>query len=141
MSLRGPSASKVLAAFAHALAWAPTLVLLFWPWFYQGVAVEAVTPGAPAAEAARVSASLVAVNGWSVMAPLSVPVLLTAAALALVLAARPTRLIRLLTWLTAVLMFGFCVAGAFSIGLSYLPSAIALTVAAGAASTPGPRPS
>jgi hypothetical protein len=133
----------VLAALAHALAWIVFLFLVFWP-LYQGsvtTAVPAVAPdgiGIPPVAAApgvssqevRFSESILEVNGPVVLIPLAVPVLLTAAGLLVALIARGrwTRLALVLA--AAVLLLGFCVLTGFSIGLFYLPAALALLASA-----------
>ena len=59
------------------------------------------------------------------------PVVLTALALLAVLltdAGQARR--KVLLWVSAVLLLGFCAGGSFSIGLFYLPAAIALAFSA-----------
>jgi hypothetical protein len=65
-------------------------------------------------------------QGWGVVVPLSVPILISGIALSLA----GTRFRRVAFITAASLLFGFFVLTGFSIGLFYLPSAIAMFVAA-----------
>jgi hypothetical protein len=69
-------------------------------------------------------ATLLEVNGQWAMVPILLPVVL-----ALVPVMFPHRAIRIIA---AVVLGGFTALGAFSIGLFYLPAALAMAVAAGA---------
>ena len=115
---------------AHVWTWVVALWLVVGP-VYQGVSETAVTPAGVASESSRVTATLIELNGWSVLPLLLVPVVLTALAL---MSVRTTRvrlaMRRVLSWVSAVLLLGFCAVGIFSIGLFYLPAAIALVVSA-----------
>lgn len=137
----------LLVAIAFALALGVTCVLLVIP-AYTGIRATAVAvPGQgevfrPAAQEVR-RATLLEVNGPRVMWFLLAPVVLAAVPLALNWTAfrGPARA------LTAFLLVGFCLLTGFSIGLFYLPSAIAMAAAAiwgavsdGPDSTPGARP-
>jgi hypothetical protein len=123
-----------LSILAHLLAWGALLFLVFWPAFYQGVQATPVFPNGPPPEqqeVVRVSASLIEGTGWWVLRLLLVPVALTAVALAVALRANPRSLAsKLVVGACAGLLLGFCVMGAFSIGLFYLPAALALAAAA-----------
>ena len=124
-------AAAVSATITHLLAWAAFLWLALWPYSYQGISAAAVSVdggGATTTEVVRYSASLTEVNGYWVLLPLSAPVLVTALAL-----------LSLLTWKgkggrvgntlilggLAVVLLIFSVLGLLSIGLFYLPAAIA----------------
>lgn len=102
---------------------------------YEGVSKTVVTPSGVANESTKVTATLVEVNGLSVLPLLMVPVTLTALAL---LAALITGVglakRRVLLWVSSVLLLGFCAVGISSIGLFYLPAAVALIVSAAAGS-------
>ena len=115
---------------AHALAWCGGLWLAFGP-VYQGVSVTPTTPGGAETEATRYTATLVEVNGLWVIWLLTVPVLLSGLA---VLAVRLTDAGQLrrkvLLWVCTLPLLAFCAAAIFSIGLIYLPSALALLCAA-----------
>ncbi len=124
-------AATVSATITHLLAWAAFLWLALWPYSYQGISAAAVSVdggGETTTEVVRYSASLTEVNGYWVLLPLSAPVLVTALAL-----------LSLLTWKgkggrvgntlilgsLAVVLLIFSVLGLLSIGLFYLPAAIA----------------
>lgn len=130
-------AAGALGGLSHLMAWAALLWLVLWPSFYQGAVATATPSGGPAGQPTRTAASLIAVNGWWVLSLLLVPVVLSALGLlaATVVRHKP-RPAAVLLWLSAVLLLGFCAAGAFSIGLSYLPAAAALLAAALAGSWP-----
>lgn len=119
---------------AHVLTWVVALWLVVGP-VYQGVSETAVTPGGVASESTRFAATLIEVNGLSVLPSLLAPVVLTALALlaALITGVGLARR-RVLLWVTSVLLLGFCAVGIFSIGLFYLPAAVALFVSAVTAS-------
>ncbi len=122
------NAAVVSTGIAHALAWVVVLGLVFGP-VYQGVSVTAAAPGAPANEPTKTTATLIEVNGWGVLPILLVPAALTGLALLTVLRTNSgqTRR-RVLVWVPAVLLLGFCILGSFSIGIFYLPSALALVL-------------
>ena len=123
--------AAVVAAFAaHVLAWAVGLWLALGP-VYRGVSVTAVAPGEAPGEATRFTATLIQVNGSWVILLLAAPVVLTALTLVSVLltdAGQARR--RVFLWASAILLSGFGVLGSFSIGLFYLPAALALIVSA-----------
>ena len=123
--------AKVSAWIAHLLAWAVGILLAFWP-AYSG---ESVTPaahnGEVEAEVTRATATLVEANGIYVLFLLLVPILLTGSALLAILFAHKRRFIRgALLWAPVILLLGFCLLAIFSIGILYLPTALALLVAA-----------
>ena len=83
------------------------------------------------AEVTRISATLVEVNGLWVLLPLSVPILLTGSALLTLLFARKRHIVRMtILWAKVVVFLGFCFLAMFSIGIFYLPAAVALLIAA-----------
>lgn len=106
--------SLAAALIAHILAWAASIFLLFGP-VYSG------SDGG--------SATLIEVNGLWVAVPLVIPVALTAVTL---IASRPNAprplLMATLRWASFALLLLFCLISALSIGLFYLPSAIAMLV-------------
>ena len=123
-------APAVSAGVAHVLAWVVGLSLAFGP-VYQGVSVTPVLPGEAPGEATRFTATLIQANGSRVILLLAVPVVLTALALTSVLltgAGQARR--KVFLWASAILLLGFCVLGSFSIGLFYLPAALALLASA-----------
>jgi len=123
----------VSAVAAQVLAWAVGLWLALVP-VYRGVSVTATAPGETAIESTPVTASLIEVNGLWVLLLLAIPVVLTGLALVSILLTAPGQARRKLSLLAlAVLLVGFGVVGSFSIGLFYLPSALALVVSAAVA--------
>ena len=120
---------SVSAWSAHALAWAAGLFFAFGP-AYEGVEVGPSRPGEPAQEGTRVSATLIEANGLYVIFLLFIPIILTAIALAaLRLPSYRQTLRKALLCSPGLLLLGFCIAGIWSIGLFYLPAALALFVA------------
>ena len=122
------NAAVVSAGIAHVLALVVVIGLVFGP-VYQGGSVTPAAPGAPANVPTKTTATFIEVNGWSVLPILLVPAALTGLALVTILktnAGQTTR--RVLVWVPAVLLLGFCILGSFSIGIFYLPSALALVV-------------
>ena len=120
---------SISAWSAHALAWAVGLFFAFGP-VYEGVEVGSSRPGEAAQEGTRVSATLIEANGLYVIFLLFIPILLTAIALlALRLPSDRQRLRKALLCSLGLLLLGFCIVGIWSIGLFYLPSALALFVA------------
>ena len=128
--MRRRDAVVISTGVAHVLTWVVALGLVALP-VYQGESQTAVTPGGVASESTRVTATLVEVNGLSVLPLVMVPVALTALAL---LAALMTDVgsakRRVLLWVSSVLLLGLCAVAIASIGLLYLPAAVALIVAA-----------
>ena len=123
-------ATVILTGFAHALTWIVALFLVFGP-VYQGVSVTAVTPGGAVSEPTRFTQTLIGANGLRVLPFLLAPVVLTALALLAVLrtdAGQARR--KVLLWVSAVLLLGFCAVGIASIGLFYLPAALTLVFSA-----------
>ena len=128
--MRGISIATASAWAAHAMAWAAGGWLVFGP-AYQGASQTASLPGEPAGEIVRHTSTLIEQNGLQVVPLLLAPIVLTAIALlALRLTNdRPTAR-RVLLWGPAALLLGFCVLAILSIGIFYLPAAMALLVAA-----------
>ena len=126
--LRFPKAASVSAWTALVLAWGTGAWLAFGP-VYQGV--SATLPGESAGEATRSTATLIEVNGLYVVPLLLVPVLLSGIA---VWAVRDTGSGRrgrmILLWVLAVVLLGLCAISILSIGMLYLPTALALLIAA-----------
>ena len=116
---------------AHVLAWFASLFMAFGP-IYQSVSSTVETrPGGFAIESVETTETLLEANGLSALPLLVGPVVLTALVVAILMTARirpSTRKVSL--WVAAVLLLGFSVVGALSIGAFYLPAAVALVVAA-----------
>ena len=99
---------------------------------YQGVSSTVETrPEGFAIESVEISETLLEANGLSAFPLLIGPVVLTALVVAMLMTTRikPSKR-KVSLWVAAVLLLGFCVVGAFSIGMFYLPAALALVVAA-----------
>ena len=126
--------SKVVilsATAAHVLAWAAFLWLAFWPYSYRGVTATPVGPDGTGGQDTHLSASFIEVNGLWVVIPLLAPVALTALALIVALiGSRGRAWNKIVLWVFAVILLAFCGVGMFSIGLLYLPAALALLISA-----------
>ena len=120
--------ATVSAWVAHAFAWAAGVWLAFRP-TYEGASVTATLPGEPGGEVIRSSATAIEVNGLHVILLLLVPIFLTAITL-LGLRLQQTTMRKILLWSPAVVLLGFCFVAIASIGMFYLPTALALLVAA-----------
>ena len=120
-----------LSATAHVLAWIAFLFIAFWPSSYSGTSTTPIGPDGSGGEVVHHTGSVVEVNGWGVLVPLLVPVALTALGLG-VTWSRDGRGIsnKFLLWTIAVLLIGFCLIAIASIGMFYLPAALALLVSA-----------
>ena len=118
--------SLAAAIIAHTLAWAATLFFLFWP-IYTGVSVSPDESGISSVS----SKTLIEANGlWSALL-LVIPVALTAITL---IATLPTpahpRIMLTLRWTSFAVLLAFCAVSILSIGIFYLPAAIATLIAA-----------
>ena len=121
---------------ANALAWGGGVWLWFGP-SYRGVSVTPVLPDGSGGEVTHSTATLIEVSGVDVVLWLLVPVLLTIIALLAVYLVYPGQANRkILLWCTAAALLVFCALAIFSFGIFYLPSALALLVAAVADSMP-----
>ncbi len=131
------------AIAAQSFAWAALFFLALWPYSYQGVSAIPVNRNLESTATLQRSespsslgqqdfnASLIDVNGPGVILALLIPVAITAVALNAVAFRRLNRGLRLgMLWGSTVLMLVFCVIALFSVGVFYVPAAIALIVAA-----------
>ena len=109
---------------ALALAFAASVWIATRGCAYRGVS-EGVTSGGVTTRIETCS-SFLEVNGLGAIWVLALPVLLALAGAGAALAGR-----RAGVGLTALLLSGFCILAAASIGIVFLPSALALLVAAG----------
>ena len=125
----GLPASTLFVVLALVLATAATAALLVVP-FYTGVRATAVAvPGQtapPVPVVATRTATLVEVNGPGVLVVLAIPIALPV----LALAAGKSRFRRATHVVGALLLVGFCLLTGFSVGLFYVPTALAMVVAA-----------
>ena len=115
-----------------ALTWAAGVWLTFGP-VYEGVSVTPVLrgDGSRASEATRYTATLIEVNGPYVILGLLVPVVLTGIALLAVQLANNSQARRkILLWGPVVALLGLCSVTILSVGIFYLPAALALLFAA-----------
>jgi hypothetical protein len=101
------------------LAVAAGLGLALWPCAHRGV--EAASSGGPERQ---LCASLVEANGVGVLGVLALPMLLAGVGLVAVRRRRRPILVAVMVALVA-----FCVLGLASVGLFYLPAAVALIIA------------
>jgi len=116
------------ASCSHLLAWVAFVLLVFVP-IYQSESVAAVPEGAGPSQPGRVTATLIGVNGWSVLPIVLAPVAISGAGLLGVILVGPGRALRRAPLgISTLLLLGFCIAGSFSIGLFYLPAALAMAV-------------
>ena len=117
------------AALAHFLAWAVSLYFAFYPCIYQGTTVTTQT-GVTISESGC-SGSLVAVNGLRVLVVLAVPVAITGLGLLATISSVVTYgVARILLWASGISMAFICLIGALSVGVLYIPAALAAMVAA-----------
>jgi len=116
-----------------ALAVAAGAWLALDPGFYRGASTAVSSSGVQTTVAT--GASLIEENGGRVVGLLCVPVAL--AALGLYSAVRQRRV---LLWASGLVLIGCVVVSGFTIGMFYVPAALALLVASGLARAPAPRP-
>ena len=117
------------AALAHFLAWAVSLYFAFYPCVYEGTTVTTQT-GITISESGC-SGSLVTVNGLRVLLVLVVPVVITGLGLFAIISNVVTyQVTRILLWASGISMALICVLGALSVGVLYIPAALAMIVAA-----------
>jgi hypothetical protein len=122
-----PTRMTRLGAIASlALSLAAGVALALYPCAYQGIVAESPAPGTGEPEQVRrVCASLIQAEGVAVLALLALPVLFAIIGL---VAVRTGRRTVLLAMVFASLVF--CLVGTASIGLFYIPAALALALAA-----------
>lgn len=122
------SGGRLATLVAIGLATIGSAWLAAWPCFYTG------TTAGPGGERTTCS-TLIAENGTWVIIYLAIPIILTV----LTYVALVARL-RAVMWALAILLFGLCMLAAWSIGLFYVPSAVALLVAAARMNRPHRSP-
>lgn len=114
--------STALAGISVALAGAATLWLIFWPYSYSGISLSSNGD-----ESVKTSASLIMVNGYRVVLVLLVPCALTVIGFLAIRSADSSHVLeKVAIWLPAIVLLLFCVVALFSVGLFYIPSAVAL---------------
>ena len=120
--------TTVSAWTAHGLAWIVGVWFLLAP-TYQGTSGTLLPDGST--EVTRHTATLVEENGLIAVSSLLVPVLVTYIPLAAIHLVKPGQAKRkILLWFPAVALLLLCMLAIFSIGMIYLPVALALFVAA-----------
>ncbi len=118
------------ALCCHGLAWSAFVLLIFVP-FYQGESITATPGGTNPTQPVESTATLIAVNGWGVVPIVLAPVAISGVGLlGLTLAVSGSLQRRITLGFSALLLLGFCIAGSFSIGMFYLPAALAMAVSA-----------
>ena len=128
--MRTSRAALVSAAIAHALAWAAALYLLLAA-AYVVETVDATLPGEQPAEPVRTTETFVEANGLYGMAVAFAPAVLTGVALFGLLALRDRHALRMTAlWVPSIAVAALCFGAIFTIGLLYVPAAVALFVAA-----------
>ena len=128
--MKSINVATVSAWAAHALAWAPGFYFAFVP-AYQGVTGTPSRPGEAANEVTRTSATLIEQNGPYVILLLLLPVLLTAIALLALRLPKNRQVLRKVLFCSpGVVLLGFCIVAIWSIGLFYVPAALALFISA-----------
>ena len=124
------TAPKVLATASFVWAAGIGIWLAAWPCMYSGSSSVASTsstdPTSVLGQTQSSCSSLISENGTRVLFLLAVPIVLTAIGLLGALKGR-----RWLALGPALLFFALCVVGLMSIGMFYIPAALALIVAGG----------
>ena len=115
--------TRISATASLLLALAAGVGLVLWPCAYQGVEAQPAPGGA--VQQRQLCASLIEANGIDVLGVLALPVLLASAGLVAVRAGR-----RRLLAAVMVALVAFCLLALFSVGLPYVPAAVALVIAA-----------
>ena len=130
--MRSISVPIVSAWAAHAYAWAAGLFLAFGPVYSSASAPATDLYGLDAGQIwPGPSSSLVAQNGLYVVPLLLLPIFLTGHVLMTMYFLRVRRIPRrVLLWMPPVILLGCCLVAAMSIGVLYLPAALALLLAA-----------
>jgi hypothetical protein len=114
--------TRISATASLLLALAAGLGLALWPCAYQGVEAQPAPGGA--VQARQLCATLIEANGLDALGVLALPVLLVGVGLVAVRAGRR----RILVTVTLALIT-FCLLALASVGLLYLPAAVALVIA------------
>ena len=116
------------ASISHLLAWVAVVLLVFVP-VYSGASATATSAGAIPSQPVQATATFIEVNGWGVLPFILVPVAISGAGLLGVILVGPGRVLRRAPLgISALLLLGFFIAGSLSIGIFYLPAALAMAV-------------
>ena len=123
-----------LATTSHVLSWAAYLWIVFRPHAQRSVSTGPLgVAGNGAAERQVVVeyVTLTQVDGYLVLIPLFIPVLVTVLALLFMLTRKKRRTANaLVIWSLTAILLVFCGLGYYGFGIFYLPAAITLTAAA-----------
>ena len=114
--------TRISATTSLLLAAAAGVGLALWPCAYQGLEAQP-SPGG-AVQARQLCATLIEANGVDVLGVLALPVLLAGVGLVAVRAGR-----RGILFTVMVALVAFCLLAFASVGLLYLPAAVALVIA------------
>ncbi|MDE0358746.1 MAG: hypothetical protein OXN92_13570 [Gammaproteobacteria bacterium] len=123
----------VLSTLAHAWTWGVGLFHVFNPNAHSGTSTQSgLNPdGKTTTTVTGLSSSLIEVNGLQAVLALLAPILVSGLFLAVAVSNPGGRAMTItLLWVTTVVMLGFCVLGAASIGIGYAPGALAMLAAA-----------
>ena len=137
MAIVSNTLSVMTAWVAHVLTWAAGAWLAFGP-IYHGVEYRGVTGrSGPSSstlnpeEWTPFTESLIEANGLGAVWIVMVPILVTGIVGWTVYRADIRRVWRkVMIWVLAIALFGFCVMNLLTIGIFYLPAALALLIAA-----------
>ena len=123
-----------LATTSHVLGWVAFLWIVFRPHAQRSVSTGPVgVDGNGAAESQIVIdyVTLTQVDGYVVLIPLFIPVLVTGLALLFLLTCKMQRAANaLVVWSLTAILLVFCGLGYYGFGIPYLPAAIFLAAAA-----------
>ena len=130
----------VLSALAHAWTWGVGLFHVFYPYAYSGASSRSVSnpdgTTTTTTVVTKLSASFIEMNGLFGLLVLALPIVVSGLFLAVALSEPGGRTVKItLLWVTAIVMLGFCVLGAASVGIGYAPGALAILAAAFASSS------
>lgn len=130
----------VLSTLAHAWTWGVGLFHVFNPDAYSGTSTQSsMNPdGTATTTVTALSSSLIEMNGLQAVLALLAPIVVSGLFLAVAVSNPGGRAMTItLLWVTTVVMLGFCVLGAASIGIGYAPGALVmLAVALAGSSSP-----
>lgn len=123
-----------LGALAHAWTWGVGLFHVFNPNAYSGTSARTTwNPDGTTTTTVvtGLSSSLIEMNGPQAVLALLAPIVVSGVFLAVALSNPGGRATRItLLWVATVVMLGFCVLGAASIGIGYAPGALVMLAGA-----------
>lgn len=128
----------VLSALAHGWTWGVGLFHIFNPNAYSGTSTQSTLnpDGTTTTIVTGLSSSLIEMNGLQAVPALLVPIVVSGVFLAVAVSNPGGRAMTItLLWVTTVVMLGFCVLGAASIGIGYAPGALVMLAVAFAGSS------